>query len=702
MLGIGFLPFFNLCSTQIIGNLVDWPDLIELSANVLSPLPLVLDHIDEISFGRYSQSLPTKDQLPSGNTLEFYSNQSKIGLVLQYQKCNADGTATLILTEWMNYRNGTNYSAVRKVGEIIDSLVNLHEDPRLIFIELNPINYDSLRPNFPVRLNFNRFSTLAVIFVFFNDSLNFLCVNCGLTKSGNRQLTLLNKNLTFPMLPKVLDIRKRNINFEGGNVIPYFHANISDCSFYHAKLLTPSIQCTMAVLGEKYNFTHVQRTNGKRESHLVGMILNSPASLKMNKLLAGLRKMRLDWFIHGISYQPFQLKIFTNTSKANFAVLLSPFDVWIWMCLLLSLVLLIVVGSLVLRLKKKSKLIFWTISVILEQVDESLTTILFQNLRWKYFLLILGWSVTAFILGVIYKGSLFSCLTANVPPDVPSSLRKALLSPIPIITTGCNYYEGNGTEGCISALKYLLIKDLLVGLSPTDSFHLYLNQVANKTVFVNGSEFDIVHNISLNLPVLQEDTTEASFLLPETFGVLNAVRDLNDFSQAMKLYSPNTVSVKNHDMNPFVIRTPWIGSRNFFYQVFSRGLSSLVESGIYDRWQNYEYIGWQLGQVKLELKKQMVKMSGSSSGGSVLGEQNNILNNLGLGKFYARFLLADTRLITFTEANPVSFPVMQMPFAVCLILLLVCILSFVIEWIREYGKKSITILRTTSVVPFTV
>jgi hypothetical protein len=80
-------------------------------------------------------------------------------------------------------------------------------------------------------------------------------------------------------------------------------------------------------------------------------------------------------------------------------------------------------------------------------------------------------------------------------------------------------------------------------------------------------------------------------------------------------------------MNPFVIRTPWIGSRNFFYQVFSsRGLSSLVESGIYDWWQKYDDIGWQLGQVKLELKKQMVKISGKSSGGSVLGEQNNTLN----------------------------------------------------------------------------
>jgi hypothetical protein len=70
--------------------------------------------------------------------------------------------------------------------------------------------------------------------------------------------------------------------------------------------------------------------------------------------------------------------------------------------------------------------------------------------------------------------------------------------------------------------------------------------------------------------------------------------------------------------------------------LLQRTISSLVEveSGIYDRWQNYEYIGWQLGQVQLELKKQMVKITGTSSGGSVFRGQNNTSNNhLGLGKF---------------------------------------------------------------------
>jgi hypothetical protein len=117
----------------------------------------------------------------------------------------------------------------------------------------------------------------------------------------------------------------------------------------------------------------------------MGIIHSSIADVKLNNFIVGYRfSTRLEWIIPGISFQPFEFVVFTDTTKLNTNALLSPFDGGIRIGCISAILLLVSICLVILEFRKKSDIFLWTISGILQQNDESYLNNLFGNRSGRY------------------------------------------------------------------------------------------------------------------------------------------------------------------------------------------------------------------------------------------------------------------------------------------------------------------------------
>jgi hypothetical protein len=343
--------------------------------------------------------------------------------------------------------------------------------------------------------------------------------------------------------------------------------------------------------------------------------------------------------------------------------MLSPFDLWMWLGTIFSCLSFVVVCVFILRYKMKRELVLWTVSALLQQTDESATMELFKNIRWKYVGLILTWLFASFLLSSFYQGALFSSLTTSVPPKVPASLTEALAMKFPLMTTGCYIQFLSKEPGkCKSYLHSIIIPDLLYKRETEDAFFSFVKDVNDTVSFLDGRHLALVRNMSEELQVrILINGLETDTKMPDTFGLFSSSADSEEFSQAMKWYFPEKMQVKVQDLNPFIFRSPWVGSLNAFYIMFSRGLVNLIEGGIYHRWEKHHSLSLQLSQITEFLENSTLPVTAAAATASIVPSS--------FGNIYMRFVIADkTRVITFNEANPVSLSVMKVPFVICLIL----------------------------------
>jgi hypothetical protein len=78
---------------------------------------------------------------------------------------------------------------------------------------------------------------------------------------------------------------------------------------------------------------------------------------------------------------------------------------------------------------------FWSISVIFDQTDDGFTSFEFKGSNGMVAIWIGIWYFFAIILGIVYKGSLYSYMTSSLPPAVPKTLETAVDSGWPIMST---------------------------------------------------------------------------------------------------------------------------------------------------------------------------------------------------------------------------------------------------------------------------
>jgi hypothetical protein len=111
-------------------------------------------------------------------------------------------------------------------------------------------------------------------------------------------------------------------------------------------------------------------------------------------------------------------------------------------------------------------------------------------------------------------------------------------------------------------------------------------------------------------------------------------------------------------------------------------LASSTNGEIFQMWKKHYDIHTQIELMNSRLQTNLKFEDASNYKTSYFYKKNSSENSSAVDSvrnFYARILLADVKFITFSEANPVSFSSMKIPFFMCLMLQLACISSFMME-----------------------
>jgi hypothetical protein len=119
-------------------------------------------------------------------------------------------------------------------------------------------------------------------------------------------------------------------------------------------------------------------------------------------------------------------------------------------------------------------------------------------------------------------------------------------------------------------------------------------------------------------------------LFPRVFGVLNQHNRSIEFTRLLKWLDPSKLIIMSDDMTRFIMGCTWIAKTNLFYWMCSSGLGSLVQSGLFSKWEKHYAVGRERVGV----------------------EQNHRVT-------FGRIQFAEIKVITFNEAHPVSLLVMK-------------------------------------------
>jgi hypothetical protein len=185
----------------------------------------------------------------------------------------------------------------------------------------------------------------------------------------------------------------------------------------------------------------------------------------------------------------------------------------------------------------------------------------------------------------------------------------------------------------------------------------FLTKLKNSVNVVQGNKFEIGLNITQGSPLNSMNSSFVNFKLPVI--LLDRSSDIELLVEGIQLFSKTAAVVRNYEMLPFMIRTPWCGPRNLLYPILANGLGQLVQSGIYFKWEQLEQVKLQLFEAK-RLK-------------------NGTLSSSEYKMIYAKSMSRLKKEIIFSEATSVSFQAMKYAFAYCAIMLSFGFVAFLIE-----------------------
>lgn len=428
----------------------------------------------------------------------------------------------------------------------------------------------------------------------------------------------LAKNLVGPDISDVTSIsqlkhlwRMENSNLRRRKVFFAYtlkHHKNSYCSLYKNKFGNGETKrmekfvendCIKSTLLERKNITRADLT--AFSNSVIGFI---SSDIPMHSDVSnGLKQSQssIQWVIHGVGMETYGFSIHTDSkgeiSAANFSAFVLPFDVMTWICILVSI---LTISICTIKISNSfTRSILYIVSTVLDQSD--LISHKQRLSNYDMTPLLAAWIMVAMFLGFFYKGALFSYMTSKPVLNVPSTLEGLLKSNISIISI--TFVLTFLNHDPISPLD-IITKDLVKILDPNMSLYDITVQLRNRVMYVPAfyKVVEIAENISTSKPVETcwdpnqsrcSDGNRTEIMIPKTFAVMSTKIDMRAFSNYMKQFSGLT-EVTNTSPHPISYKVPWIALYNCFYNVFSRHMSSLVESGIYSWWRKNSNVARQV------------------------------------------------------------------------------------------------------------
>ncbi|OXA48869.1 hypothetical protein Fcan01_16585 [Folsomia candida] len=526
---------------------------------------------------------------------------------------------------------------------IIALIVLMNEDPNYIFMKISDGNLKSQ--------DFPRFTVTSKFFFFNGPGFYTVCIPCKFKNS----LIPINPIISLNNLAKIWTLHNQNLH--SNPVLTFYSQTVynfgttcgPNLGSYHPNATRQD--CGLAVLSDAFNFTNLNRQmyDSNKTYHFATFLHMEQIADKVMIEAHFLTENADKWsiLIHAIDTNRFKFVVVTKQPETfdSAKILLTPFDQGTWVGIVVAILGIVATiqfyGKDFTPVKLFGRLgdaLFWAFSSLLHHTEGSRITAKVQR-GW-----LISWYFGCIILSNLYEGELSSCLTATFPSVVPKSMVTLLNSVLPIISTSAvtRIISATGQKR-ISTLKEVIIPDLLSGLGNRDEILTkFLNRLQNRLFFVNNDNAEVTKNMSKSLPI--HNSTKG------TFAVVNLERNLKMLSQIIEFFGKQFV-VKNFEVLPLQYIAPPMARRNYIYTALSQRLGWLVQSGLYERWEDLAGIHAALRHFKKLIKAE---------------------DNYSYKRFYAKITVnvkANNRIST--QFKRISFKALKHLFILCAVLALI-------------------------------
>lgn len=245
--------------------------------------------------------------------------------------------------------------------------------------------------------------------------------------------------------------------------------------------------CGIAVLGRKYNFT----TNSPwhtnlEETRVVGRV---NFRLGLNQDYVDIGPYQLTPLV--LKIQEFGLTIVTNfpSRQGSVDTLLSPFDHLTWILLYVSTILVAMVIHMDIKILKFKPLELPKFDPIFHLLTQLVGQSSFYLVKINFKTIAVIWSIFCYILmGNLYQGSIYSCLTVMLPPSVPRTVADIVSSNLQVLTMSLVYDKvgPNGTLMYSSVLKHFILPSLIHQFPENSTIARKLSELEENLIFVHS------------------------------------------------------------------------------------------------------------------------------------------------------------------------------------------------------------------------
>ncbi|CAL8093325.1 unnamed protein product [Orchesella dallaii] len=275
----------------------------------------------------------------------------------------------------------------------------------------------------------------------------------------------------------------------------------------------------------------------------------------------------------GVKFLGFKYSVFIEMKNTkpdvNFLSLLQPFGAPIWYCLIVTIGLL---SCLLFILETKISSIFWMYSILMEQGKAK-----FRGGSWKTSKFIVGlWLCSSVAFRHIYTSTVYSFMSAEQEPKcIPTSFEDLVFNSEMDVLSSFDFY---------SALRESKRSQLGISLK-TQKLYAKL-QTKLKSV---SNDWRAILNISRNEPTKVFDRNNLTMYNIQ-FNRFSIVSTRDSVQKALIVTFGKRRMLHNNDNRAlFETVTMWNVKDNVFIRPFLQsGLSSLIESGIYDKIEEYQ------------------------------------------------------------------------------------------------------------------
>jgi len=488
--------------------------------------------------------------------LNYYENKATFilkSIPVDIRRYNTHSKLALTRVKDLKFRGC--YAIFYFKDQIIEATnVNVHLSPTSViceFFEKFTINLRNENPTFINFITFRNFST----FSWYRCLMNIDTTSVFYSISYNSADQISNK------FGNPIFVASNYHGWDGRKI------NVLDACAIHSKLrfqnmpLFP-IYCLFQEAQHRLNFTeyrnYIHATN--RPYDIVDF--QSIDEKTFENTLAKNTKLRYELVPYGMVVKSIMFGTVARPINYNIHSLIKSFDISTWTLLFASFLSLCIYFRELLG--KQSFLGTHVLSVLLEQSQNIVTNQ--KKLDRKASCLIILCLLLTFLIANAYKGVLFTILTTPSFHLIPKTTQAVLQSNYTVRTTNVGIHMERIVTTIKGERKY---------------------QKPSKRIEQIGYEI-------LNLFVALETGNElvgwfSNYTIPEKLMILELEEDIRKLNELHSLFSGNNF-VLGKTLNVLSKRNQWIIRRNGFLLSFLPIISSLMESGIYSRWEHYERI----------------------------------------------------------------------------------------------------------------